>query len=86
MKNLTANQANGRNEVNDPSLESRVIKLEQQVRVMERILIMLVPSLRAEHPPSPTYESCLHLVTDPSLVMRMEALKAKQASASANDK
>ena len=86
MKNLTVNPVSARNEVNDPSLESRVIALEQQVKEMAKILTMLVPSLRAEHPPSPTYESCLHLVTDPSLVMPMAPLNLKQASVSANDK
>ncbi len=66
--------------MNDLSLESRVIELELQVKEMGRILTMLVPSLRVGQVPSPTLESFLHLKTDPSLVMRMEALSRKHLS------
>ena len=47
----TRNPANGRNEVNDPSLESRVIALERQVKAMEKTSTINDHSLREERRP-----------------------------------
>ncbi len=50
--------------MNDLSLEFKVIELEQQVREMAKILIMLNPYPREDQVPSPISESSVQEVID----------------------